>query len=140
MLWAHNSHLGDARHTDMGQSRGEVNVGQLMRETYGPGRVAILGFTTHSGTVTAADDWDSAVQCKQVRASLPGSYENLLHAAAGELHRRYGGGHGGGAGAGHRFALDFRQGERRALEAALEGPLLERFIGVIYRELKAGGL
>ena len=75
----------------------------------------------------------------QVRASLPGSYENLLHAAAGELHRRYGGGghghgHGhGGAAAGHRFALDFRHGERRALEEALEGPLLERFIGVIYR-------
>ena len=72
---AHNSHLGDARATDMGLTRGEVNVGHLLRERCGdshPDCVANLGFTTHSGTVAAADDWDDPVQNMRVNPSLPG--------------------------------------------------------------------
>ena len=72
---AHNSHLGDARATDMGMTRGEVNVGQLLREGCGnnhPDRVANLGFTTHTGTVAAADDWDDPVKKMPVNPSLPG--------------------------------------------------------------------
>lgn len=72
---AHNSHLGDARATDMGMTRCEVNVGQLLREGCGdnhPDRVANLGFTTHTGTVAAADDWDHSVEKMPVNPSLPG--------------------------------------------------------------------
>ena len=56
-VWAHNSHLGDARATDMGR-RGELNIGQLVRERYGRDAV-LVGFTTHHGTVTAASNWDA---------------------------------------------------------------------------------
>jgi erythromycin esterase-like protein len=70
---AHNSHLGDARYTDMGMYRGEVNVGQLLREAEGerhPEAVANIGFITHTGTVAAADEWDSPVKKKRVNPSL----------------------------------------------------------------------
>ena len=77
IVWAHNSHLGDARATEMGE-RGELNVGQLMRERFGTDVVSI-GFTTHTGTVTAASDWDEPPERKNVRPSLPGSYERLFH-------------------------------------------------------------
>ncbi|EFN51234.1 hypothetical protein CHLNCDRAFT_141247 [Chlorella variabilis] len=107
--------MGDARATDMGQRRGEVNIGQLMREEYGRGKVFNIGFTTHTGTVAAADDWDTPVQLKDVRKSMPGSWEHLFHKAAMP-----------------EFALDLRSGSQD-LRAALEGPLLERAIGVIYR-------
>ena len=162
---AHNSHLGDARATDMGQRRGEVNIGQLMREEYGRGKVFNIGwvcsavqcsavlccavlccavlccaalfaarvrehhtgfsargpfqaderlagtcccrpccrFTTHTGTVAAADDWDTPVQLKDVRKSMPGSWEHLFHKAAMP-----------------EFALDLRSGSQD-LRAALEG-------------------
>ena len=56
VVWAHNSHLGDARATSMGD-RGEWNLGQLVRERFSPGESVSVGFTTHTGTVTAADDW-----------------------------------------------------------------------------------
>src|SRR5437016_8173784 len=78
-VWAHNSHLGDARATEMGR-RGELNVGQLLREKYGSD-VVLVGFTTHHGTVTAASDWGSMTERKRVRPALPGSYEALLHSA-----------------------------------------------------------
>src|SRR5205085_9463288 len=78
VVWAHNSHVGDARATELGE-RGELNVGQLVRERYG--REAVLvGFTTYSGTVTAASDWGGAAERKQVRPGLSGSYEALFHA------------------------------------------------------------
>jgi erythromycin esterase-like protein/predicted phosphoribosyltransferase len=112
VVWAHNSHLGDARATEMGQ-RGELNVGQLMREKYG--RDAILvGFTTHQGTVTAASDWGGVAQRKRVRPALPGSCEALFHAA------RPG-----------RFLIALRSDG--AIRDALREPRLERAIGVIYR-------
>ena len=91
-IWAHNSHLGDARATAMGQ-RGELNVGQLIRERRGRDAV-LIGFTTHHGTVTAASDWDSPAERKNVRPALPGSYEELFHNAGPD-----------------RFLLSFRAGE-----------------------------
>jgi erythromycin esterase-like protein/adenine/guanine phosphoribosyltransferase-like PRPP-binding protein len=77
-VWEHNSHLGDARATEMGQ-RGELNVGQLTREKYGSEAV-LVGFTTHHGTVTAASDWGKPAERKRVRPALAGSYEALFHA------------------------------------------------------------
>src|SRR5689334_20987441 len=79
VVWAHNSHLGDARATEMGQ-RGELNVGQLVRQKYGP-EAFLIGFTTHHGTVTAASDWGGVAERKRVRPALPGSCEALFHSA-----------------------------------------------------------
>jgi erythromycin esterase-like protein len=77
VVWAHNSHLGDARATEMGES-GEVNLGQLARERYG-GDAFSIGFSTYSGMVTAASDWDAPSETQRVRQGLPGSYEALFH-------------------------------------------------------------
>jgi erythromycin esterase-like protein/adenine/guanine phosphoribosyltransferase-like PRPP-binding protein len=112
IVWAHNSHLGDARATEMGE-RGELNVGQLARERYGGDAVSV-GFTTYTGTVTAASDWDEPAERKAVRPALPNSYERLFHETALP-----------------RFLLRLRDdGE---LARALASPRLERAIGVIYR-------
>jgi erythromycin esterase-like protein len=111
VVWAHNSHLGDARATELGQA-GEVNVGQLVRERYG-GDAVLVGFTTYEGTVTAASDWDSPAERKRVRAALPGSYEKVFHDV--------------GVG---RFYLSLR-GENEAT-VGLRKPRLERAIGVVY--------
>jgi erythromycin esterase-like protein len=78
VVWAHNSHLGDARATQMG-SQGELNLGQLVREKYGSAS-ALVGFTTHSGTVTAASTWDGPAERKTLRPALPESYEAIFHA------------------------------------------------------------
>jgi erythromycin esterase-like protein len=110
-LWAHNSHLGDARATYMGQ-RGELNIGQLMREKFGESAV-LVGFTTAMGTVTAASDWDAPAERKRVRAAMPGSYEHVFHETAVP-----------------RFVLNLKD---QAAQEALADPLLERAIGVIYR-------
>jgi erythromycin esterase-like protein len=111
VVWAHNSHLGDARATEMGR-RGEVNVGQLVRERYGRD-VFSIGFSTYDGTVTAASDWDAPAERKRVRPGLAGSYERTFHES--------------GLG---RFFVDL--GERE-VATALRGALLQRAIGVIYR-------
>jgi erythromycin esterase-like protein len=79
VVWAHNSHLGDARATEM-NDKGEFNVGQLVRQQHGRDAV-LVGFTTHSGTVTAASEWDAPAERKQVRPALEGSYEALFHEA-----------------------------------------------------------
>ncbi|MFL6208732.1 MAG: erythromycin esterase family protein [Pyrinomonadaceae bacterium] len=110
-VWEHNSHLGDARATYMADY-GELNVGQLVRERYGRESV-LVGFTTHTGTVTAASDWDEPAERKRVRPALPGSYEALFHET--EL---------------PKFLLTLRDGGQVA--DALRGPRLERAIGVIY--------
>jgi erythromycin esterase-like protein len=115
VVWAHNSHLGDARATDMGWRRNELNVGQLLRQAYGTELVVNVGFTTHTGTVTAADNWNEPADLKTVRMSMPGSYERLLHSAGLPA-----------------FLLDFRHGADE-LKKALHGPLLERAIGVVYK-------
>ena len=114
VVWAHNSHLGDARATEMGQRRGELNLGQLMREAHGRDAV-LVGFSTHSGSVTAARDWDGPAERMRVQPSLEGSHEALMHAT--------------GLG---RFLLPLRHAgalQRRLLEE----PRLQRAIGVIYR-------
>ena len=112
VVWAHNSHLGDARATQMGK-QGEHNVGQLVRARHGADAV-LVGFTTYTGTVTAANDWGGHAERKVVRPALSESYEALFHNA------RDG-----------NFLLDLRtDGE---LRTALSTPRLERAIGVIYR-------
>ena len=78
VVWAHNSHIGDARFTDMGTERGEFNIGQLCREAYGQD-AALIGFSTHTGTVAAASEWDAPMEIKAVRPSRPDSYEALCH-------------------------------------------------------------
>lgn len=111
VVWAHNSHLGDARATQMGEA-GEWNLGQLAREKYGAG-VKLVGFTTHRGTVTAASDWDGPAEQKRVRTALPESFEALFHQVDIP-----------------RFMLDLRA---EAVRDHLRLPRLERAIGVIYR-------
>jgi erythromycin esterase-like protein len=111
VVWAHNSHLGDARATQMGEW-GELNLGQLARQRHG-GDVYIVGFTTHTGTVTAAQDWDAPAERRQVRPSLRGSYERLFHE--------------------HELPafLVLLQGE--PVRSVLSAPRLERAIGVVYK-------
>lgn len=78
VVWEHNSHVGDARSTEMAQ-RGELNLGQLMRERHARDAV-LVGFTTYTGTVTAASEWGGEAERKRVRPALADSYEALLHA------------------------------------------------------------
>jgi erythromycin esterase-like protein len=109
VVWAHNSHLGDARATEMGV-QGEINLGQLVRERH-PGRSASIGFTTFEGTVTAASAWDAPAERKRVRPGLPGGIEEILHRTALP-----------------RFVLRFDDPRLSGFRT----PLLERAIGVIY--------
>ena len=115
VVWAHNSHIGNAAHTEMGQVREELNIGQLCKEKWGH-QARLIGFGTHTGTVAAATDWDDPMEVKEVRPSLAGSYERMSHDAGVE-----------------RFLLDLREGQNEAAVEALLEPRLERFIGVIYR-------
>jgi erythromycin esterase-like protein len=111
-VWAHNSHLGDARATEMSKLR-ELNLGQLVRERHGASAV-LVGFTTHHGTVTAASEWDAPAERKVVKPALPDSIEDLFHKVPYP-----------------RFSLALR-GESD-LSFNLRAPRLERAIGVIYR-------
>jgi erythromycin esterase-like protein len=110
-VWAHNSHLGDARATYMDDA-GQLNLGQLVRERYDH-RARLIGFTTHTGTVTAASNWDEPAQRKRVRPSLPDSYERLFHDVGVP-----------------QFLLLLDDAEIRPI---LSTPRLQRAIGVIYR-------
>ena len=112
VVWAHNSHLGDARATEMGE-RGEWNVGQLLRQEAGPDHTLLVGFTTYTGHVTAARDWDAPAERRWVRPAHTDSCEYLFHRTRRD-----------------RFFLPLR-GEDMA--DALSPPMLERAIGVIYR-------
>jgi len=80
VVWAHNSHVGDARATQMGEG-GELNLGQLARERH-PGSTLLIGFSTYTGTVTAASAWGGSAERKDVRVGLQGSYEELFHRTA----------------------------------------------------------
>jgi erythromycin esterase-like protein/predicted phosphoribosyltransferase len=104
-LWEHNSHLGDNRATELGQA-GQLNVGQLVRERHGR-KALLVGFTTYTGTVTAASDWGAPAERKAVRQALPGSWEELLHEQDSPAFLLY--------------------------PADLPGRRLERAIGVVYR-------
>jgi erythromycin esterase-like protein/predicted phosphoribosyltransferase len=109
VVWAHNSHVGDARATEMGK-QGEHTVGQLVRERHGSDAV-LVGFTTYKGTVSAASTWGGPVERKRVRPALAGSVEALFHDAWGQ-----------------RFFLPLRGVQMRELSPSL----LQRAIGVIY--------
>ena len=111
VVWAHNSHIGDASATEMGE-HGQINVGQLMRERHGA-ETFLLGFSTHTGTVAAASEWDNPPELKQVRPSLENSYERLFHDIGKE-----------------RFLLPIRGNQ--AVVDHLRRRRLERAIGVIY--------
>ena len=115
VVWAHNSHIGDARYTEMGVIREELNIGQLCRERFGA-EAALIGFGTHTGTVAAASDRGGGMEIKRVRPSHRDSYERLCHNAGVP-----------------RFLLDLGHGRHDALRRRLLEPRLERFIGVIYR-------
>jgi erythromycin esterase-like protein len=111
VVWAHNSHLGDARATEMG-AHGELNVGQLVRQRHGRDAV-LVGFTTSTGTVTAASAWDGPAERQRLRPALPDSIEDVLHAIG-------------------RPRLYLRLRESEAAAAALRDARLERAIGVVY--------
>jgi erythromycin esterase-like protein len=111
VVWAHNSHVGDARATEMGAG-GELNLGQLARERHEDDAV-IIGFTTYTGSVTAARDWGSPAERRRVRPALRGSYEELFHDVGLP-----------------NMLIDFR--EEEAAEV-LHSERLLRAIGVIYR-------
>ena len=116
IVWAHNSHVGDARRTEMGRDRGELNLGQLCRERW-PGPATIVGFGTHAGTVAAADDWDAPMRVMAVRPSRADSVENLFHRTGMPS-----------------LLADVRaDGGHDGLHDALRETRLQRFIGVIYR-------
>ena len=110
-VWEHNSHLGDARASYMGDY-GELNVGQLVREKYGTEAI-LIGFTTYTGTVTAASDWDGPAERKRVRPAFNESYEALFHKIDGA-----------------NFWLTLRDDNK--VSTVLQGPRLERAIGVVY--------
>src|SRR5437879_659796 len=110
VVWAHNSHVGDARATRMGRA-GELNIGQLARQRYGDDAY-LIGFTTHNGEVTAASDWGGVAERKRVRAALPGSIESEFHQVGID-----------------NFLLPLRS---PAVREELSRPRLERAIGVIY--------
>jgi protein-L-isoaspartate(D-aspartate) O-methyltransferase len=114
IVWAHNSHVGDAAATEM-SSRGEFNIGHLCRKEFGDA-VYSIGFGTNSGTVAATSDWDGPLEIKTVRPAIPESYEWLCHASGLP-----------------RFMLGLRDQLPAKLHKELSKPRLERAIGVIYR-------
>ena len=111
VVWAHNSHLGDARATES-RLRGEWNVGQLVRERH-PGEAILIGFSTNDGTVMASNDWGDPGRVKQVRPALPASFERAFHETGIPA-----------------FVLPMRE---ETVAKELRRSMLERAIGVIYR-------
>ena len=111
VVWAHNSHVGDARATEV-SADGQLTIGQLARERYGPA-CRLIGFSTYAGTVTAASDWGGVAERKTVRPGLAGSIEELLHQTGRKS-----------------FMVAMHDGS--AAGAALEVVRLGRAIGVIY--------
>jgi protein-L-isoaspartate(D-aspartate) O-methyltransferase len=114
VVWEHNSHVGDARATEM-SARGELNVGELCRREFGDA-VYSIGFGTDHGTVAAASHWDGPMEVKPVQPARDGSYECLFHDS-------------GVPG----LLLAMRDSLRPELRRALSEARLERAIGVIYR-------
>ena len=114
VVWAHNSHIGNAAATAMGWS-GEFNIGELCRTAYGR-EAALIGFGTDHGQVAAASDWDGGMEIKAIPPSRPDSYERMFLEAGMP-----------------RVLADWRGPDRAGLREALSRPRLERAIGVIYR-------
>jgi protein-L-isoaspartate(D-aspartate) O-methyltransferase len=115
VVWAHNSHIGNAAATEMGLIREEINIGQLCRDRFGA-EASLIGFGTDRGTVAAASDWDGPMEVKQVRPAHRDSYERLCRDSGAA-----------------KFLIDLREDEQPRLHAGLIYPRLERAIGVIYR-------
>jgi protein-L-isoaspartate(D-aspartate) O-methyltransferase len=115
VVWAHNSHIGNAEFTEMGQVRGEHNIGQLSRSRFGED-AALIGFGTDRGTVAAASDWDGPMEIKRVRPARDDSYEGRSRDADIPA-----------------FFLETGPGQKERVRSELAEPLLERAIGVIYR-------
>jgi erythromycin esterase-like protein len=111
IVWEHNTHVGDARYTDMAREN-MVNVGQLVRKEYGEDNVYIVGFGSYSGTVIAADEWGAPMKKIQVPKAVPGSWEHILHSAsvADKI----------------IFSKDIRE------QKSLKRPINHRAIGVVY--------
>jgi erythromycin esterase-like protein len=114
IVWAHNSHIGNAAATSMGWE-GEFNIGELCRTAYGNDVVSI-GFGTDRGTVAAASDWDSPMELKEIRPSREDSFEHLFHRTGLS-----------------RTLTDWRAPNRTDIRDILSEPRLERAIGVVYR-------
>ena len=115
VVWAHNSHIGNAEFTEMGQVRGEHNIGQLARAHFGED-CALIGFGTDRGTVAASSNWDEPMEIKRVRPARDDSYEGLSREAGIDA-----------------FFLETGPAQRDSVREALADPHLERAIGVIYR-------
>jgi erythromycin esterase-like protein len=115
VVWAHNSHIGDAAATEMREMRGEINIGQLCRERFAEAAM-LIGFGTDHGTVAAASDWDGPMEIKQIRPAHRDSYERLCRDSGLA-----------------RFLVDLQEGRSPELREALLYPRLERAVGVIYR-------
>jgi erythromycin esterase-like protein len=114
VVWAHNSHVGNAAATSMGW-QGEFNIGELCRTAYGADAV-LIGFGTDRGTVAAASDWDEPMEIKSVRPARPDSYEYVFRKSGLA-----------------RCLADWHRPAQRALAEVLSPPMLERAIGVVYR-------
>ncbi|GBG83615.1 hypothetical protein CBR_g37419 [Chara braunii] len=119
VIWAHNWHVGDGRFMEMMTKRGELTLGQLIKERYSDNSY-LIGLTTYEGTVAAASDWGDPVERKIVRPALPESYEALFHSIECPV-----------------FFLDLKNEE---MAEDLRKRRLERAIGVIYRAASAAGL
>jgi erythromycin esterase-like protein len=113
IIWAHNSHVGDSRATDMG-TRGDYTLGRYMRERHGHQKTTLIGWSTHGGTVTAARDWDMPALNRQVRPALEDSMEEMMHQTGLD-----------------RFLL--MCGNEHPAYQYLQKPMLQRAIGVVYR-------
>jgi protein-L-isoaspartate(D-aspartate) O-methyltransferase len=114
IVWAHNSHVGNANATEMSY-RGEINIGQLCRNQFGDDCYSI-GFATHTGNVACASEWNAPLEIKEVVPSLPQSYERLFHESGVS-----------------KFMLSLRGSNSHSLREELSNPRLQRAIGVIYR-------
>jgi erythromycin esterase-like protein len=114
VVWAHNSHIGNAAATAMGW-QGEFNIGESCRAAFGDSAV-LIGFGTDRGTVAAASDWGEPVKVMTVTPARPDSYERVFRLASVEC-----------------SLTDWRSGANRELRYALSKPRLERAIGVVYR-------
>jgi erythromycin esterase-like protein len=114
VVWAHNSHIGDASATAMGWN-GEFNIGQLCRVAYGDDAV-LIGFGTDTGTVAAASDWGADMRIKTVQPARAEAYEHAFRSTGLS-----------------RTLTDWRGRKRQELAHILREPLLERAIGVVYR-------
>ena len=115
VVWEHNSHIGDARATQM-SARGEFNIGQLVRQEYGNDNAYLIGFGTDHGTVAAASEWGGPMEVKQVQPAHIDSYERVCH----EVHS-------------DNFLLPLRNPAQEITREKLLAERLERAIGVIYK-------